>query len=123
MRRTSKLTVFLFLATGAFTTYSAYLFAASCSGNTQAAGNCTTGRDCDIATNPTCATQIGVLQVTKCVKGLPADNCVTTQTQELCAVRTKCEKNAAGTACVSGAFLGNANSNVVTDGGDCTIPG
>lgn len=92
-----------------------------CSG--QKDGACSNARDCDIATNPDCATKIMLVPGVKdCLDGEAADNCVYTDGTNICASRWECSKNMAGDACTSsGQFLGEATVSKIDDGGPCEI--
>jgi hypothetical protein len=95
-----------------------------CSGQVKDTVDCTTSRPCVIQSNPNCLTEIiSNPSVEKCVGGLPADNCITTEDTDICADKNACSKNAAGDACVTGAALAPATFQIPDDEEPgCTVP-
>jgi len=92
-----------------------------CSGEVEKKGKCTTERACDITTNADCLEKIVATDHDHCATGLPADNCVKTAAEFVCADRIACEPNATGTQCITGAMLGTVIDHFPTDGGSCNI--
>ena len=100
--------------------------AETCTGKVKVQQKCSDERLCDIATNPNCLVALIMLPTNEtCTStgALPADNCKTTVTDEICGIRYDCSTNMAGTMCVQGGVLGYVYHKMVIDGGSCSVPG
>ncbi len=98
----------------------------SCTGDAKdTVDKCTESRTCDITENSSCLTElISASDIEKCVDGLPADNCIKSDTEAICALKYACSENTAGTECVTGERLDDANYFVPEEGEPgCTVGG
>ncbi len=105
----------------------AVLQAAQCSGQKVGTGTCTASRACTpnhTAQQCDNSPEIMNSNVQVCVSGLPADNCVATTTQEVCATVYDCQCTWAVSSYICLAWFSyNVSHNKVQVGGDCNIGG
>ena len=70
----------------------------SCTGNRLSTGNCSDERLCAL---PDCFDSVESWSMPKCVSGVAADNCVTTNARNICAERYFCDYDPKDEACYS----------------------